>query len=515
MESFRRVGMSKILALSAAGLWAVMAGCAAPQTRQAPISAVKQAAPIKAQAPKKEYPHQGRYWYFFDNIQYAKGDKPPAIRLWVALPLNRPGQKITMGKIHPPPTEILHDPLSGNKVAYWHMENPPQGRALAIHFDFSVVNEEIVFHLDPAQVQPQSEDSALYKRYTIKEPWLQWTLELEQQAREIVGQEINPLKQARLVYDWVVENVTYDYPHVKDRGVKKGFAKLKGDCGEFSHIFIAMMRYLKVPTRTVTCVWYQGGGHAWAEMFIQPFGWIPVDTSGAQLIKNGLKGQLTEEKVKGFMETRGVPTRDPGYLFGNLYPNRLEVFVGKNVPFTCKKDGQSRTFQFMQPGGMAAWPPSVEVSGLSKKTVHGGFFVFGQGAASDDVQALAEEKLAPSYLAAKLYPEARRGLLKKVARKPNSSKALFQLGQVHFGLNEYAEAVKVFTRSIAGKGGSIKRTTDTWSHIFIGMCHDALGDRKKAVAAYEAAIKTGADYSGSLATARKLLKSPYKPDKKK
>jgi hypothetical protein len=54
------------------------------------------------------------------------------------------------------------------------------------------------------------------------------------------------------------------------------------------------------------------------------------------------------------------------WLFGNLYPNRIEVFVGENVALEGKTAGASRTFQFMQPGGTTAWPSGVALPGLAK-----------------------------------------------------------------------------------------------------------------------------------------------------
>ena len=478
----------------------------------------KSSAPPRPKSTRATFHHEGRFWYFFDNVEYAKatGDKPASVRLWVALPLTRRGQNVEIGKIEPPPNEIIRDPIGGNVVVYWRKNDLPEGTPFTFYYDFSVENQGITFDLDPAKARRVGTDAPEYKQYTGHEPWLEKAPGLAERARAIVGAEPNPLKQAKLVFDWIVENVTYDYPHVKDRGVKRSFARLKGDCGEFSHIFIAMMRALGVPARSIFCVWYQGGGHAWAEIFVPPYGWIPVDTSGAQLVRNGLKGQMTEPKVKEFMKTRGIPTRNPDYLFGNLYPNRLEVFVGENVTFKAKSDGESRTYRFMQPGGKASWPVSIEVEGLSRKTIHGGFFMFGKDARSlESARALAEEQLAPAYLSAGLYERAKRGLLKIVKKKPTNATALFQLGQAHFNLHEYRDAVDALRRSIAGTGGSLKRTTDTWAHVFIGMAHDAEGRRDQAIAEYNKAIATGADYGGSLSTAKKFLQEPYTPDKKK
>jgi hypothetical protein len=471
----------------------------------------------------KAHSHRARYWYVIDNLGEKVGEnggekvdekegKGFVVRLWAALPIDRPGQEVDVREIVPEPAEIIKDPVGGNRVVYWKVTERPEDGRLVFSYDVTVKNRAIVKDLDPSVARRPDPSSMEAKHYTGSEPWLEITPEIRRKAAEIVGDEKNPISQARKVFDWIVEEMTYDYPHVKERGVKRAFSRLKGDCGEFSHVFIAMMRSLGVPARLVTAMWYGNGGHAWAEMFVPPYGWVPVDTSVAQLVKNGLKGQLTDETVAKFIKSRGIPKRDAGWLFGNLYPNRMEVFVGENVEVAAKSDGTTRTFKFMQPGGTGAWPVAIEIEG-AKKPVHAGFFRFGKDAGSRKIALeKAKQVLAPAYLKAGLLEKAEKGLEKTVERHPKAAQPWFQLAQVYFGQRRYSKAREAFRKSIAGKGGSTKRTTDTWSHIFIGMSYDAEGKREPAVKAYRAAIEAGADFGGSLATAKKLLKEPYRPE---
>ena len=102
---------------------------------------------------------------------------------------------------------------------------------------------------------------------------------------------------------------------------------------------------------------------------------------------------------------------DPSWLFGNLYPNRIMVFIGANVEIKSEETGIERTFRFLQPGGLTAYPPAVELKGLSETTVHGGFLVVGEE--RDDAEAAmteAEKELAISYLMAGMLDEAERKL---------------------------------------------------------------------------------------------------------
>jgi len=456
--------------------------------------------------------HEGRYWYVVDNIATQPG-QPASVTLWAALPLERPGQHVSIGEIVPPPADIIEDPVAGNRVVLWVVNNPLPGASLVFHYDFTVENTPVVFHIDPQKVQRAAADSPEARRFTVSEPWVEITPEIAKKAREIVGAETNPYRQGRLVFDWVVENLTYDYPDVLSRGVVKCFPRLRGDCGEFSHIYIAMMRSLGVPARGVAANWFQGGGHMWAEIFLPPYGWVPVDTSVAQLVKNGSKGQESPEQVKNFMVSRGFAGSDWAFLYGNLYPNRLEVFAGENIAIVSKKTGVSQTFNFMQPGGSNAWPFGIKLTGFAAKTVDAGFLVFGEKRADlATASELAEEHLAASYLEIGMLDKAMRGLENAVQKTPDDSQKLFLLGQAYFGLKRYQDAIPMMQRSIAGKGGSLKPTTDTWAHIFTGMCYDALHKPDLAVAEYDKALAVGADYGGSQAMAKKFRAEHYHPD---
>ena len=63
----------------------------------------------------------------------------------------------------------------------------------------------------------------------------------------------------------------------------QAFAAKSGVCQDFAHIFIAAARVLGVPARYVggyylrTDTIDQGAGHAWAEAFVDNFGWVGFD----------------------------------------------------------------------------------------------------------------------------------------------------------------------------------------------------------------------------------------------
>ena len=86
------------------------------------------------------------------------------------------------------------------------------------------------------------------------------------------------------------------------------------------------------------------------------------------------------------------------YFFGNLYPNRLIVFVGCNVEVCTKKERLKRTFSFLQPGGGCSYPTSIEFSGISDNVLHAGFYLFDEEIDDPEfIQSKKDKEFATSY----------------------------------------------------------------------------------------------------------------------
>ncbi|HPZ08664.1 MAG TPA: transglutaminase domain-containing protein [Candidatus Eremiobacteraeota bacterium] len=452
---------------------------------------------------------KGRYWYFIDNIKLLEGEKGE-ILLWSALPSEHRGQEVKIEKIYPEPVEIIKDEINGNEIVFWRITDFPEREELYFYYDFQILPQEVKTDIAPYKLLPWDKDTEEYKRFTQSEPWIELTDDIKKKAQEIAGEEKNPYFQARKIFHWVVENIEYEYPSIEERGAEISFKKLKGDCGEFSVIFCALCRSLGIPARTVTCIWFTGGGHQWAEILLPPYGWIPIDPSVAELMTPGSKAVSSDEEVRAFMKSRGIPVRDFSYLFGNLYPMRVIVSTGDNMEVFSKKTGIKRTFKFLQPGGNNAYPPAIEINGFFDKTVHGGFYIFGEKREDlDYARETAEKILASSYLTAGLYKKAEKGFLKIIEKRPDDAKSWLSLGQIYMNRALWDEAIEAFKKCLTGKGGSTKSVMDVWAHNLLGNCYDIKGERDLAVKEYETVIKSGVDYNSAVDYAEKYLKEPF------
>ncbi len=383
---------------------------------------------------------------------------------------------------------------------------------VTMHYDFEISVSEIRNELDPGKSASYRLDSPDCKRYTISEPWIEITPEIRAKALDIAGTETNPVTIARNLFNWVIHDMSYEYPALEDRGSQKAFAKRKGDCGEFSVVYCALCRAVGIPARTVTCCWLTGSGHQWAEILLPPYGWVPVDTSVAQMFLPGYTIFTPEETAK-FAESRGFTRTDPDYLFGNLYPNRLIVSAGNNIEVRSQKAGIDRTFRFMQPGGSAAYPEAAEFRGFESKPVHTGFYMFGDG--RSDAKAAwnkAELDLAEAYFHAGLLDKAEPGLRRKTANRPDDATAWLTLGQFDLARGSVDAAIEAFRKSLEGKAGSVAPVLHAWARNLLGNCFDLKGNREAAIAQYQTVIDSGITFEGASEYARKHMEQPFTND---
>jgi hypothetical protein len=64
---------------------------------------------------------------------------------------------------------------------------------------------------------------------------------------------------------------------------------LRGDCGMQAILFITMCRIANIPAKWQSGWYinpYYASPHDWAQAYIEPYGWIPVDPSFGDLEKN-------------------------------------------------------------------------------------------------------------------------------------------------------------------------------------------------------------------------------------
>lgn len=456
-------------------------------------------------------PVTGSWWYAIDHVTSV--DQGAKVVLWATLPPEWHGQTVAIDAIVPEPVAILDDPASGNRVVEWAVE-PTPGTApgqIFFHVDFTFTGLPVHPAVDPAAIRPYDRASEVYQRYTRPETWIQTDGRVLDEARRIVGRESDPWRQAQLIYDWMVANTAYDAPGPDARDAVSVLDARRGDCGHIGILTTAMLRSLGIPARTVTAAWTDGGAHVFVEFWLEGIGWVPADPSLGQMLSGDYPG-FKPADVERLLAGRNVPVGDPRWLLGNLFDGRLICTVGNNLHVQSPTLGRGVTFQRMQPGGAAATPSAVEITGLNRDIVHGGFWVFGERLAdAEAAHAMTHQKLAGLYFRTGLYDLVEETCLASIQQYTDSVQSWINMGKVYLHKGDYYKAEAAFRKAQLESTGSRADQLEAlvWTHNYLGNCYDLMNRRDMALKEYQAVIDQGIDYRGSLEYARRYLERPY------
>ncbi|MFO7886987.1 MAG: S-layer homology domain-containing protein [Eubacteriales bacterium] len=147
--------------------------------------------------------------------------------------------------------------IADNRYAYIDTEN----------FDVNISNQNSVYLNSIQLISWNSNSKAVRKN------------------EEIVGDESNIAKKIDLAYEFIINNISYDYEKIKFLSPNyipypdKTIAELKGICYDYSSLFAAMKRSEKIPIKLVKGYsTHVDGYHAWNEVLINGE-WIVVDTT--------------------------------------------------------------------------------------------------------------------------------------------------------------------------------------------------------------------------------------------
>ncbi len=142
-------------------------------------------------------------------------------------------------------------------------------------------------------------------------PHLSFTPYLVSLARELRGEETDPVRVAWRFYEYITTRVGYSFmpPYVfNERGAEFTAVNLHGDCGMQALLFIALCRISGIPARWQSGLYTEPGdvgNHDWAEFYSDRLGWLPVDCS-----------------IGGSAFRAGSELRHR-FFFGNLEPWRM------------------------------------------------------------------------------------------------------------------------------------------------------------------------------------------------
>lgn len=224
---------------------------------------------------------------FTHEVKVNGQGKLKNLDVFISIPENMPQQKIMNESFSPQNYLVKKDRWQQPVAAFNYKDISSNETVLSIMKVQSEVSA-IRYFIFPDKVGPLKsippEISRLYtangSKYMIDDSYIQ------KLAKEIVGEETNPYRMARRIFNYVRNNLEYKMeggwnaaPVVLQRGT--------GSCSEYTFSFIALCRALGLPARYVGALVVRGDDasldeyfHRWPEIYLPNYGWVPIDPQG-------------------------------------------------------------------------------------------------------------------------------------------------------------------------------------------------------------------------------------------
>lgn len=205
-----------------------------------------------------------------------------AIRAWLPIPREYPFQ--TGFRLDDTSSPVRHLDAETSPVRSLYLEQPAATNAATVFkvaYDYTA--KGVRFDVQPERVRPCDTNDAALRPYLREAPHVVFTPAMRALSQQILGSETNDFRKARKFYDWIADHIKYSYAleysttrNLSEYCRSHGY----GDCGQEALLFITLCRLNGIPAR-----WQSGwatlpGGktiHDWSEIYLEPYGWLPVD----------------------------------------------------------------------------------------------------------------------------------------------------------------------------------------------------------------------------------------------
>jgi transglutaminase-like putative cysteine protease len=211
------------------------------------------------------------------------------IRAWIPYPRYIPGQQEDISFVASQPSGHRIAPQSALQRTVY-LEKAARARQPTV---FSVTYEVTLYAqyhaIDPSKVVPAKITSELAPYVAERPPHIVFTEPLRVFSRQVVGDATNPYRIAQRIFA-AVDGIPWagarEYSTIADLSAYTLRAG-HGDCGEQTMLLITLMRMNGIPARWQSGWFFSRGAdndiHDWAEIYLAPYGWVPVDVTYGRL----------------------------------------------------------------------------------------------------------------------------------------------------------------------------------------------------------------------------------------
>lgn len=259
------------------------------------------------------------------DIRVLEATRPNTLYLWIPRPITSPSQRnINLISRNMEPFVENH-----RGVSLFKLDNLGTGTNQSIRLSFHVEVYAIESTVRPISIrQERTPLSMLYTQNTALIP--SGNQQIRSAVNSIVGREQNMYVKARALYNWILANIHITDTPSPDTDIPAIIERRQTDSWGAALLYTAMARAAGIPCIPVAGVLIDRNGqtirHYWTEIWIDGFGWLPVDpTMGA--------GTITVPESSTLQVPEDVITeRDlANFYFGSLDNMRIAFSRGEII----------------------------------------------------------------------------------------------------------------------------------------------------------------------------------------
>jgi len=246
------------------------------------------------------------------------------VNLMVCLPKTTNHQKVLHTTYSIQPT-ITVDDVDNNLIGTFSIGRITPNEIKSIEIEYDVVVRYDYFNID---VVTHDMPAGMNKFLQSTSDWEADDPLIRALAAQIEENTTTILEKVRSIIQWIINNIQYT-EQLEEHSALWALKNRRGDCTEFSNLFVALSRAMGVPARGAFYFTYSEeikgklveGYHRIAEVYLPNVGWAPVDLTW----KGGLFGELPDGHIYVFTTS----TRDSERTLVRI---KYGVYAGQPEP---------------------------------------------------------------------------------------------------------------------------------------------------------------------------------------